>query len=457
MTKNGLLAAAEHWLGHAAHALEHHPKHVTALIAAILLGGGGGAFAVASSSPSEIDPSLLPVREVVEAVEPLALKPQVDALDAHRFNLYRTDATRASDSADALLSRLGVNDPAAAAFLRGQPAFRTQVLGQPGRSVTAETNDAHALVRLTARWVPGRDNRFNRLVVERDAEGRFSSRIETAPLVASLRLGSGVLTRSFFEAMDKAGVPDPVAYQVLEIFAGAIDFNRGLKIGDRFNVVYETLEADGEPMRSGRVISTEFVNKGKLHQALWFQEPGATQGGYFDLDGRSLERSFLASPMETTRITSGFAMRFHPVLHEWKQHKGVDYGGPVGAPIRVIGEGVVTFAGVQGAYGNVVIVDHGKGDQTLYAHLSRIDVRAGQRVLKGQRIGALGATGRVTGPHLHFEFLEDGIHKDPLQAMRNNQAPVMSAQAKAEFDRVAQSVRMQFAALNSDTQVASAK
>jgi murein DD-endopeptidase MepM/ murein hydrolase activator NlpD len=457
LTKNGFIAAAEVWLGHVAHALEHHPKHVTALIAALLLGGGGGAFAVASSTSDAVDPSLLPVRQVVEDVQPLALKPQLEALDAHRFNLYRTESTRASDSAEALLARLGVNDPAAAVFLRREAAFRTQVLGQAGRNVTAETDDAHGLVRLTARWVAGNTQRFNRLVVERGADGQFSARIETAPLVASLRLGSGVLTRSFFEAMDRAGVPDPVARQVLDIFEGDIDFNRGLKIGDRFNVVYETLEADGEPMRSGRVVSTEFVNKGKLHQALWFQEPGAAHGGYFDLDGRSLERSFLASPMETTRITSGFAMRFHPVLHEWKQHKGVDYGGPIGAPIRVIGEGTVTFAGVQGAYGNVVVVDHGKGDQTLYAHLSRIDVRTGQRVLKGQRIGALGATGRVTGPHLHFEFLEEGIHKDPLQAMRRNQAPVLSAQAKAEFDRTAQAMRVQFAALNSANQVASAQ
>ena len=221
-------------------------------------------------------------------------------------------------------------------------------------------------------------------------------------------------------------------------------------------MVYETLEADGEPMRSGRVISTEFVNAGKLHQAMWFQEPGR-EGGYFDLDGRSLERSFLASPMEATRITSGFAMRFHPVLHQWKQHNGVDYGGPIGAPIRTIGEGVVKHAGPMGAYGNLVVIDHGQGDETYYAHLSRIDVVTGQKVLRGQRIGGLGATGRVSGPHLHFEFREGGVNKDPIQALRNNQAPELSAQAKAEFDRVARSVRSQFAAVNTTSLLASAQ
>jgi murein DD-endopeptidase MepM/ murein hydrolase activator NlpD len=453
--KNGLIAAGEHLLSRVAHALEHHPKHVTAAVAALLLGGAGGAFAVASSASSEIDPSTLPVREIVEAVQPLAVSTQAETLDAFRFNLYRTEAARANDTAEALLARLGINDPAAAAFLRTQPVFRSHVLGRPGRLVTAEASNGQALVKLSARWVVDRSDNFQRFVVERDEQGRFSSRIENAPLVASVRLASGTLKSTFFDAMDQAGVSETVARQVLDVFEGSIDFNRGLKVGDRFNVVYETLEADGEPMRTGRVISTEFVNAGKLHQAMWFQEPGK-QGSYFDLDGRSLERSFLASPMEVTRITSGFAMRLHPVLHQWKQHKGVDYGGPIGAPIRTIGEGVVTHAGPMGAYGNLVVIDHGQGDETYYAHLSRIDVVVGQKVLRGQRVGGLGATGRVTGPHLHFEFREAGVHKDPILALRNNQAPELSPQAKAEFARVAQSVRSQFAAVNTASLLASA-
>jgi murein DD-endopeptidase MepM/ murein hydrolase activator NlpD len=454
---NGLWTAGEQLLSRAAHALEHHPKHITALVAALMLGGAGGAFAVASvSSQPAIDPSTLPVREIVESVQPLALQPQAEALDAYRFNLFRSEPSRASDTAEALLARLGINDPAAAAFLRADATFRGQVLGVPGRLVTAEASDNQALVKLSARWVFDQSNRFQRLVIERNAQGQFVSRVETAPLVASLRLASGALQTSFFDAMDQAGVSEAVARQVLSIFEGDIDFNRGLKVGDRFNVVYETLEADGEPMRTGRVISTEFVNRGKLHQAIWYQEPGK-EGGYFDANGQSLQRSFLASPMEATRITSGFAMRFHPVLHTWKQHKGVDYGGPIGAPVLTIGDGKVTFAGVQGAYGNVVTIDHGQGDTTLYAHLSRIDVVTGQNVLKGQRVGALGATGRVSGPHLHFEFREEGVHKDPLEAVRRNQAPVLSAQAKADFDRVARTMRAQFAAASAASMVASAQ
>jgi len=455
--KNGLFAAGEKLLARVGHALEHHPRHVTALVAALLLGGAGGAFAVASASaPQEIDPSLLPVREVLELVQPRQLQAQAEALDAFHFNLYRTDASRASDTVEALLGRLGINDPAAAAFLRSEPAFRAYVLGNPARTVTVEASDAQALLKLSARWLSDRGEHFQRLVVERSAPGQFTSRIETAPLVASLQMASGVLKTSYFDAMDEARVSESVAKQVLDIFAGDIDFSRGLKIGDRFNVVYEAMEADGERIRTGRVISVEFVNDGKLHQAMWYQEPGRV-GGYFDMSGQSLERSFLASPMETTRITSGFAMRFHPVLHKWKQHKGVDYGGPIGTPVRTIGDGKVRWAGPMGAYGNLVVIDHGEGDETFYAHLSRIDVAPDEVVRRGQTIGALGATGRVSGPHLHFEFREGGVHKDPIQAIRNNLAVELSAQAKADFDRLSQSIRGQFAAANTAALVASAQ
>ncbi|MBI5277498.1 MAG: M23 family metallopeptidase [Burkholderiales bacterium] len=422
-----------------------------------MMGGAGGAFAVASaSSQSQVDPSLLPVREVVEAVQSLPIAPQAEALDAFRFNLYRTEAVRASDTAEALLGRLGINDPAAAAFLRSDATFRARVLGQPGRLVTVEASDTQSLLKLSTRWLTDRTEQFQRFMTERDTQGRLSARTESAPLVASLRLASGVLKTSFYEAMDEAGVSESVAKQVLEIFQGQIDFSGGLKVGDRFNVVYEALEADGEPMRTGRVISAEFVNAGKLHQAMWFQEPGK-DGGYFDLDGKSLERSFLASPMEVTRITSGFAMRFHPVLHKWKAHKGVDYGGAIGTPIRTIGDGRVRWAGPMGAYGNLVVVDHGDGDETFYAHLSRIDVAPEQVVKRGETIGALGATGRVSGPHLHFEFRENGEHTDPMLALRNGAANELSQHAKADFNRLSRSMRTQFAAANSVPLVASAE
>ena len=139
---------------------------------------------------------------------------------------------------------------------------------------------------------------------------------------------------------------------------------------------------------------------------MWFKD-GDGKGAYFGLDGQSKQRSFLASPLEFSRVTSGFAMRMHPILNSWKQHKGVDYGAPTGTPIRAIGDGVVEFAGWQNGYGNVVQVRHGNERLTVYAHLSRIEVAKGQKVDQGAIIGAVGQTGWATGPHLHFEVKID--------------------------------------------------
>ena len=442
--KNGLIAAAEKLLSRAAHALEHHPKHVTALIAALMLGGGGGAFAVASLDPTP-DPSTVQVRQVLEAVQPLAVKDQVQALDVHAFNLFRSDVTRASDTVESLLARLGIDDSYAATYLRNEPTFRTQLLGRAGRVLTGEASATQALRKLSARWAPDADGTFKRLVVERTSQGDFSSRLETVPLVAATRMSSAVIRTSLFAAADDARIPDSVVEQIIHIFSGDIDFHRSLRNGDRFNVVYEALEADGEPLRTGRILSVEFVNNGKLHQAMWFQEPG-TKGAYYTLDGKSLDTSYLASPMEFSRVTSGFAMRFHPILHKWKAHLGTDYGAATGTPVRAVGDGVVAFAGEQNGFGNVVIVKHNNTDETVYAHLSRIDVRAGQNVNQGQHVGAVGATGWATGPHLHFEFRVNGVHKNPSDIAKHSDATPLSAAARPQFERQARSMRTQLAA-----------
>jgi murein DD-endopeptidase MepM/ murein hydrolase activator NlpD len=429
-------------LSAAARVLEHHPRHLTALLAALLLGGGGGAFAVASFGP---DPSALPVRDIEEAVQPLALSPQAEALDAFSFHLYRSDSVRPTDTVDTLLARLGVSDPEAAAYLRQDPTVRLQLLGRYGRAVRAEATDQHALQSLTARWVADDSGNFKRLVIERGASGRFATRVETAPLTAATRLGSGTIQTSLFAAVDDARLPDEVAVQMADILSADVDFRRGLRKGDRFSVVYEALEADGEPLRTGRVLSLEFVNNGKTFGAMWFQEPGA-KGGYFSLDGKSLTSSYLASPMEFSRVTSNFSMRFHPILKQWRAHTGTDFGAPTGTAVRTVGDGVVEFAGVQNGYGNVIIVRHNTSDETVYAHLSRIDVRVGQKVEQGRKIGAVGATGWATGPHLHFEFRVNGAFRDPLEVVKRAQGTTLTAAARPAFERMAGVMKAQLGA-----------
>jgi murein DD-endopeptidase MepM/ murein hydrolase activator NlpD len=188
---------------------------------------------------------------------------------------------------------------------------------------------------------------------------------------------------------------------------------------------------------------------------MWFQEQGS-KGGYYTLDGKSLDTSYLASPVEFSRVTSGFAMRFHPVLHRWRAHLGTDYGAATGTPVRSVGEGVVSFAGEQNGFGNVVIVKHNNTDETVYAHLSRIDVRPGSAVKQGQYVGAVGSTGWATGPHLHFEFRVNGAHQDPGTIAKHSGAATLSAAVKPEFDRVARSMRIQLGAAASSPLLASA-
>lgn len=449
--KNRFLATGENLLSRLAHALEHHPKHITALLVSLMLGGGGAAFAVANFGP---DAAEVPVRDVIEAIALPGLAAQAEALDLHALRLYRSDTVRSTDTVESLFARLGLSDAAAAAYVRKDTVFRSQLLGRSGRRISVEANGQQGLEKLIARWTPTDDGNFNRLVIERSATGGFSTRVETAALQAAPRIGSGIIRSSLFAAVDDANIPDEIAVQVADVFGGRIDFHRGLRKGDRFNVVYEVLEADGEPMRTGRVLSAEFVNNGKAHTALWFQEPGK-KGAYYGLDGKGLQSAYLASPMQFSRVTSGFAMRFHPIHQTWRAHLGVDYGAPTGTAVRSVGDGVVEFAGWQNGFGNVVIVKHNASDSTVYAHLSRIDVRTRGSVSQGQRIGAVGSTGWATGPHLHFEFRVNGRHQDPLTLARRAEGAALSAQAQPAFDQLAAAMRLKLDAASSMAMTAS--
>jgi murein DD-endopeptidase MepM/ murein hydrolase activator NlpD len=438
-----------------ADSLRRHPKRVTASLAALLLGTGVTAFGVAPLAPDAAD---LPVRQVVEVVQPLPTQVQTDALADFSFNLFRTESTRSSDTVNSLLKRLNLDDAAAAAFLRTDPNAQEILAGRPGKNVTVEASDSQQLLKLSMRWSTDNEELFNRLVVERTATG-FSSRVETAPYTRSAQLASGSVQTSLFAATDEARIPDGVAVQIAEIFSGDIDFRRALRKGDRFNVVYETLEADGEALRTGRVLSTEFVNAGKTYEAMWFQPPGkdaagiaTAKGSYYTLDGQSLRRAYLSSPVEFSRISSGFAMRFHPVLQKWRAHLGTDYAAPTGTPARTVGDGVVTFAGVQNGFGNVVFIKHRNNHETVYAHLSKINVQAGQSVSQSQTIGLVGSTGWATGPHLHFEFRVNGAQQDPMTIAKQSDTVTLSKADLPLFRQIAAGAKSQLVAAASMNQ-----
>ncbi len=434
--------------------LQRHPRHVLGSLAVLLLGTGATAFAVSTLVP---DPSTVPVRQVIEDVEPLprgaAVQPLLNSSEPKEiapFVLYRSDTTRSNDTADSMLRRLGILDIAAVQFIKSDALARQTLLGRAGRSVTAEVDSNNALSKLAARWTQDDSANYQRLVIERK-QGVLTSRVETAALQASTRLASGTIKSSLFAATDESRIPDAVAVQLAEIFSGDIDFIRALRKGDRFSVVYESLEADGEPLRSGRVLSADFANAGRMYSAVWFHEQGASKGQYYTLEGNSLRKAFLASPLEFSRMTSGFGGRLHPIAKQFRMHNGVDYAAPTGTPIRSVGDGVVEFAGMQRGYGNVVEIMHRDGKSTLYAHMSRIAVSKGQRVGQGDNIGAVGSTGWSTGPHLHFEFRVKGVHHDPMTLAHENNTVPLSAASRPAFDRMANLVRRDLAAATSLT------
>jgi murein DD-endopeptidase MepM/ murein hydrolase activator NlpD len=180
-------------------------------------------------------------------------------------------------------------------------------------------------------------------------------------------------------------------------------------------VVYEMFNHLGRPVKSGRVLAAEFVNQKKSYRAVWFQDADG-QGGYYTPEGKNLRKAFLRSPLEFSRVTSGFAMRFHPILQRWRAHKGIDYGAPAGTRVKATGDGVVEFVGRQGGYGNVIVLRHGGGVMTTYGHLRAFatGIRKGARVGQGDVIGFVGQTGLATGPHLHYEFQVNNQHRNPL-------------------------------------------
>lgn len=437
-----LVSAGRAWLAQLAQSIQRHPKRVTAAIAAFMLTAGGGAFAVASFGP---DPANLPVRTLTQPIASLADGSTLaDLTDLNDFSLYRTEYTRASDTPESLLKRLGVEDPGASAFLRSNELARQHILNRSGRLVSAETSNDHQLRKLTVRWIQDENSdHFQRLVLERQDDGEFAATVSTAPLTVNTRLTGATIHTSLFAATDGAGLPDAVAIQLTDIFSD-IDFRR-LHKGDRFSVIYETLEADGEFLRTGRVLAAEFKNRDKLYQAMWFEEPGE-RGSYYAMDGSSLRRAYLNSPVEFSRISSNFAMRKHPIHGTWRRHLGTDYAAPTGTKVRTVGDGVVDFAGWQNGFGNVIFIKHANTSHvTVYAHLSRIDVKKGQRVEQGQNIGAVGSTGWSTGPHLHFEFRVNGVHQDPQSVIAAKEANPISEKVREAFMKQASALHEQLA------------
>ncbi len=396
------------------------------LVAVILLPFVGmvAAFGIA---PDTVTEPVARTQVVQEVALPL-LMPAANSNEGY----WREERVQRGDTPGALLSRLGVEDPDAAEFLRTTRSARTLYQLIPGRTVRALSTTDGKLLAL-------RYQTNGKLLNVQRQDGTFNVTEQPVDLERRVMMKSGEIRSSLFAATDAAGLSDAVAIQIADIFSTDIDFHRDLRRGDRFMVVYEMLYDQGEPIRAGRLLAAEFVNQGRTYQAVHF-EYAADQNGYYTPDGRNIRKAFLRSPLEFSRITSGFSgSRFHPILQRWRAHKGIDYGAPTGTRVKATGDGVVEFAGRhQGGYGNLIVLRHQSKYTTWYGHLSGFakNVRKGARIAQGDVIGYVGATGLATGPHLHYEFRINDVHQNPLRVVLPS-APPIGPDRKAAFDAAA--------------------
>lgn len=254
------------------------------------------------------------------------------------------------------------------------------------------------------------------LMVERD-QGTLTANIFKHDIETRTAHASGVIESSLFLAAQEAGISQNLIMELAGIFGWDIDFVLDIRTGDHFTVIYEEIFRNGEKIKDGNILTAEFVNQGKSYRAVRYTNPENNRSEYFTPDGKSMRKAFLRSPVNFTRISSGFTTsRYHPILHKFRSHKGVDYAAKRGTPILASGDGKIVHRGRKGGYGRTVIIQHGTKYSTLYAHLNSYNLkfRVGSKVKQGQTIGYLGSSGLATGPHLHYEFRVNGVHRNPL-------------------------------------------
>lgn len=390
----------------------------------------------------------LPIKSITQELQLPHLADQIAALDTLQQNYISEERVRSGDTLATLLNRLGVDDADAANFIKSDAIARNVMQLKAGKRVQVQTTEDGELNWLSSTVGTGAGNLKN-IEIRREGKG-FKATEKAIALEKRIEMRSGEIRSSLFAATDAAQIPDNVASQIVDMFSTNIDFGSDLRRGDRFNVVYETFWQNGEYVYAGRVLAGEFMNGPATYQSVWFDDPSvASSGGYYGFDGKSLKKAFLKSPLEFSRISSGFSVRKHPISGLWKAHKGVDFAAAIGTPIRASGDGVIDFAGTQRGYGNVVIIKHWSKYSTAYAHMSRFatNIRKGTKVSQGQVIGYVGMTGWSTGPHLHYEFRVNNEARDPMSVDIPNAQPLTASQMQ-KFRTVATDMTHRFALLS---------
>jgi murein DD-endopeptidase MepM/ murein hydrolase activator NlpD len=295
----------------------------------------------------------------------------------------------------------------------------------------------------TLRWVRTQDDRIQHLEIlisplarhslERDEQGALQYQLLERDAEYRPSHAKATINNSLFVDGTNAGIPEEILIELAGIFGWDIDFALDIRKGDQFSLIYEEVFLDGNKIGNGDILIARFLNNGRDLTAVRFEDDNG-DGSYYTPDGHSMRKEFLRNPIDFFRISSRFNLsRKHPVLNRIRAHKGTDYAAPTGTPIKAAGDGKITFAGRKGGFGNVVIIQHGTRYETLYAHMSKFHRRArkGRSIKQGQVIGYVGSSGLATGPHLHYEFRVDGVHRDSLRVKLPKARSIPKAQKTA--------------------------
>lgn len=375
-----------------------------------------GAFAMVAPERSAIPTQNLITETLVFQLPPLEAR-DTAALD---FEQKIETRIRSGDTVASILERLGIQEEGFMAFISAEAATRKAARGLvPGRTVQAALDSEGGMKWIRYYHTPIAENKgkyqTEYLLITKLDDKSFKAEEVVAETESQMHLAAGVINSSLFGATDAADVPDAVTMQMAEILGGKVDFLRDIRKGDQFRVLYETRLHEGRPTGSGRVLAVQYINNGKLVEAMWYA-PDGQNGGYYDKDGKSIKAAFLRSAIPFTRVSSKFGNRMHPIHKRWKLHAGIDFAAPTGTPIRATGDGVVDFIGNKGGYGKTIVLRHPNNITTLFAHQSRFarGLKRGDRVAQGEIIGYVGSTGWSTGPHLHYEFRVNNKPVDPL-------------------------------------------
>lgn len=291
---------------------------------------------------------------------------------------------------------------------------------------------------------------------ERNGEKFTTTQIERTPEVRK-NYSSATISNSLYRAAQNSGLSQNLIMELANIFGGVVDFIYDVRAGDSFTVLYEEHYLDSNKTGDGPILAAQFTNRGTTYTAYRYRHKDNSIG-YYNEEGVSMRKAFLRAPVDFTRISSSFNLkRLHPIFKTTKPHRGIDYAAATGTPVYAVGDGRISRAGYSKANGNYVVINHGTEYQTKYLHLNKRAVKKGQKVKQQQIIGWVGSTGYATGPHLHYEFLVNGVHRNPRTILKKlPKAKSIKVDDRALFLAQVSSLQMQLAAYNNHSQLATA-